>query len=150
MTGNTSILFYWFFICLWRVSELLWDTVLVRLSKLFYQLKHGLLLLLFEQYIWSSLTWICSRLVSMIKKTLAAFVTYVFTYTFADIFTHIFSKRQKSLFFHKYTISSFNWKMDHFLNVTNQWITKVRFILSTICSSLELWSVNHTSIYENS
>ena len=29
-------------------------------------------------------------------------------------------------------------------------ITKAIFILSSVCSSLEFWSANHASIYENS
>ena len=41
------------------------------------------------------------RLFSVIKKFLAVFIIYVFTYTC----THIFSKRQKSIAFYKYSMS---------------------------------------------
>ena len=82
----------------------------------------------------------------MIKKFLAAFTTQVFTY----LFTNIFSKKHKSIAFYKYSISWLKWIANYFLYFTLWLITKVMFILSSISSSLEFWSVNHTSIYENS
>ena len=69
---------------------------------------------------------------------------------YLPLFTSIFSKRKTSVSFDKYTISWFNWIKCLFLYVTHQLITKVLFILSSISNGLEFWSVNHTSIYENS
>ena len=40
--------------------------------------------------------------------------------------------------------------MCDFLDVAHHLVTKFIFILSSISSSLEFQSVNHTSIYENS
>ena len=40
--------------------------------------------------------------------------------------------------------------MNHFLYVTLLLLTKVMFILSSVSSGVEFWSVNHTSVYESS
>ena len=71
-------------------------------------------------------------------------------YIFTNAFTHTFSKRERSTVFYKYSISSLNWIVRHFLYFTLQFITKVMLILSSTSNRLESWSVNHTSLYENS
>ena len=52
--------------------------------------------------------------------------------------------------FNKYLISRLNWVVHHILYLTLSLITKVVSVSSSISSSLEFWSVNHTSIYKNS
>ena len=86
------------------------------------------------------------QIFSMIKKFLAIFITQAFNYIFTVVFTLIFSKREKSITFCKYFISGMNSVSCHFYIL--HLITKVMFILSSISS--EFWSVNHTSMYENS
>ena len=58
---------------------------------------------------WNSFIHICCRLFSMIKKFLVIFTNRVFSYIFTNVFTHIFSKRQKSTVSYKYLISWLNW-----------------------------------------
>ena len=93
---------------------------------------------------------------STTNKFLAVFPTQLFTYFFLNMFTHIFSKKQKPITFHEYSICRLKWIAHYFLYFTIFYIlhyftnTKVTFILSFISSSLEFWSGNHTSIYENS
>ena len=71
------------------------------------------------------------------------FTTETFTYIFSIIFTHIFGKRQKSLTFNIYSVPRLN-LISHYI-----WIRYGKFILSSITSGLEFFSVNDTSIYEN-
>ena len=78
------------------------------------------------------------------RSFLAKFTSEVFTYIFTNIFTYVFSKRQKSITFYKYLICRLNWIAHHLLYFIIELITKVMFILSSISSGLELWSVNHT------
>ena len=66
--------------------------------------------------------------------------------TVTEIFTHIFSKRQKLISFQKYMVYSCSWISCHFLFVTHELKTKVMFILSAISSGLEFWSVS-TLVY---
>ena len=47
-------------------------------------------------FFWSSLKCICYRLLSMIKNFLVFFTSWVFTYFFTNVFSHIFSIRQRS------------------------------------------------------
>ena len=60
---------------------------------------------------------------------------------------HIYSKREKSVAFYKYSSSRLNGIAQYLLYFTIWLITKVMVTLSCISSGLELWSVNHTSIY---
>ena len=95
---------------------------------------------------WNSLfenffKYICCRLFKSCHKG--------FTYIFTDIFAHIFTKRQNSTTFYKYYISRFSWITYNFLFVTLELITKIIFSLSFISNTLELWSINHISTYEN-
>ena len=54
------------------------------------------------------------------------------------------------MLFQRYSISKFNRKKCHVLFITNQLIIKVIFVSYSISSGVELWSVNNTSINENS
>ena len=63
---------------------------------------------------WSSFKCICCRSFTMIKKVSIAFCTQIFAYIFTNAFIHIFSKRQKSVAFHKYSIFWFS-LITHFL-----------------------------------
>ena len=64
-----------------------------------------------------------------------------FTHIFANIFTYIFSKRQKSIDFYKYSISRLNGVAHYFF---------IFYTLINIYSDLRFWSVDHALIYENS
>ena len=66
---------------------------------------------------WSSFKCICSRLFSMIKTFLTVFTAYVLPYNLTNNFSHISCKRQKSIAFYKYSISSLNWISCHILYV---------------------------------
>ena len=85
--------FFFFFFC--KVFE-----IFVILSAILLSIKHHLLLLFLELVFWDILKNICNRLFGMIKKFLA--VCTPLTYIFINIFTDIFSKRQKYVAFHKY------------------------------------------------
>ena len=60
------------------------------------------------------------------------------------MFAYNFSKIQESMSFAKYLISRY--LISLFLYIAHQSITKVIFMLSVISISLELLSVNYTSI----
>ena len=91
--------------------------------------------------------YVCCKLFNVIKRFLDVFTTQVFTYVFSNIFNHIFSKRQKSIAFHKYSISWLNWIAHYFLCFRLLLMTKVMFILSFISNGLEFWSVNYFSMW---
>ena len=91
--------------------------------------------------------YVCCKLFSVIKGFLDVFTTQVFTYIFSNIFNHIFSKRQKSIAFHKYSISRLNLIAHYFLCFRLLLMTKVMFILSFISNGLEFWSVNYFNIW---
>ena len=65
-------------------------------------------------------------------------------------FIHIFSNRQKSIAIYKYFISRLNWISRYFLYLTLWLIMIVMFILFSLSSGLEFWSVNNNLLYENS
>ena len=74
-----------------------------------------------------------------------------FLLIFLPIFLPTFlAEDKRSILFYKYLMSWLNWIVHHFLYFTTWLITKVIFILSSISSGLEFWSVNHNSIYKNS
>ena len=75
-----------------------------------------------ESLFWSSLKCVCSRLQK--QKTKIHSLLQIFDF---------WIELNSASFFIYYTL-----------------ITKVVFILSSICRGLEFWSVNHTSIIENS
>ena len=85
-----------------------------------------------------------------VKGSLPSSRLFVTSPHITNIFTHIFSKRQKSIAFYKSSISWLNWIAHNLLYFTLQLITKVMFILSSIFGGWLFWSVNHTLIYENS
>ena len=80
---------------------------------------------------------ICCRFFSTIKKFLTTFITLTFT--------HVFSKRQKPVSFHIYSISWFNW-ISQFYTMELHSLDASFTILPSISNGLLLWSVNHTSI----
>ena len=67
---------------------------------------------------WSSFKCICCRLFNMVKKPLALFTAKIFTYVFANIFTHVFNKTQKLIALCKFLIFRFNWIARHLLYFT--------------------------------
>ena len=75
------------------------------------------------------------------------FTIYTVLQIFINLFAHIFSKREKTEPLTFLSQSSIEYLFLYFIYYLT---TKIKFILSSITSGLEFWSVNHTSVYENS
>ena len=155
--GDVDLFFWyfcWFFICFW---ENLWIIFRFRtcyfiVVSLSYRVRNFITNLMasffccFLNYIfWSSFKCICSILLEWsIRFWLYLPVKFLLTF-----FTHIFSKRQNNPW-SSTNIWSLGWIKYLTFSFTHHLISKNIFILSFVSSSLEFWSVNHTSIYEKS
>ena len=104
----------------------------------------------FEFFFWTSFKCICYRLFSMIMKFVTIFTAKILLIFLPMLIPIFVAKIQKSIAFYKYLISRLNWISCYFIYFTLSLITIMMFILSSPYKSLEFWSVNHISMYENS
>ena len=140
MTFFWRIINFFYFVCF--ILVLFFFTFSFYLLKLLYQLFYFqlnlLLLLLFvflNYYFRSSF---CS-----IYPSFCCSIHWFFTI----FLTKLSNKWQKAIFFNIFSVFWFYWK-SHFYNIYP--IIRVILTLSSISSCLLLWSVNHTSMDENS
>ena len=125
----SSLIFSYLF-----VTELFCDEVFeafVILLAILFPIKSTF----FSEVFWIALF----EAVSMIKMFLTVFTAYVFTYNFTNIFSHF------SIFTNIKPLGSTEYRGAFYMLYF-----KVMLISSSLSNGLEFWSINHTSIYENS